>query len=215
MGIINRTDAWELERSQNGIAVTVNKSGYDSIISPEVTEVYTGICFTEETTGKVLYAYEWIHSNLCIFPSTYDRYINAFLEWVTIEKPDTYTIEKTAEKAFFNNSCLSLLVYAERKKKERVYEEQQRKAREQRETEEKEIADTCIERGLNLYKTINALYVVDFSEPKYKELFDRATGEQIDGYMDMIKQGAHGVTIRAEINPYVGHDEIMEQIKTL
>ena len=121
MGIINRTDAWDVERVQNGIIVEVNKSDYRSVFSPDVKEVYTGIRFTEESTNKVLYAYEWIHSNLCIFPNTYERFIDAFLLWITEEKPDTYSINRTVEKAFFNNSCFPLLVYMEHKNREKMY----------------------------------------------------------------------------------------------
>lgn len=121
MGIIYRSNKWDVERVQNGIIVEVNKSDYRSVFSPDVKEVYTGIRFTEESTNKVLYAYEWINSNLCIFHSTYERFINAFLLWVTEEKPDAYSIERTAEKAFFKNSCVSLLVYMERKNREKMY----------------------------------------------------------------------------------------------
>lgn len=121
MGIIYRSNKWDVERVQNGIIVEINKSDYKSVFSPDIKEVYTGIRFTEESTNKVLYAYEWINSNLCIFPSTYERFINAFLLWVTEENPDAYSIERTAEKAFFKNSCVSLLVYMERKNREKMY----------------------------------------------------------------------------------------------
>lgn len=167
-------------------------SAYEMIVNGK-TAIYRYTCFNEpdkkvithftisDCTGKIIIDFPC--GNNFIFIENFERTIDNFLFWIKENSPDKYIIENKVYDSLVQSDSLFNYRMEQLKKKEQEKVTQLNYIQKCKELENdvKKAAETF---NIYLWWNYSQVYILDFTEEQFREMFDSASSQIKENYID-------------------------------